>query len=36
MGGERPCCSKKRMFTAMRARFDGSARFMYPIASCIV
>ena len=24
------------MLTAIRARFDGNATFMYPIASCIV
>ena len=36
IGAESPCRWKKRMLTAIRARFDGSATFMYPIASCIV
>jgi hypothetical protein len=35
VGAERPCRWKKRMLTAIRARFEGSATFMYPVASCI-
>src|SRR5262249_6256526 len=35
VGAESPWRWKNRMFTAMRARFEGSAPFMYPVAGCI-
>jgi hypothetical protein len=35
VGAVNPWSWKKRTLTAIRARFDGSATFMYPVASCI-
>ena len=35
VAAERPWRWKKRMLTAIRARLEGSATFMYPVASCI-
>ena len=36
VAGARPWRWKKRMLSAMRAAADGSATFMYDVASCKV